>query len=297
MCSPISDPKILHTLLVECGGLYTTMEIILTKDDDLCNEAASGLTALSKELKISVPDFDADRIDLTVRFDEQRQHITDEDVSNHKVVTFIAGKTDENAVSENVLFNEDVLIAFSDVFSSMLKSDFRESKNKEIRLQRQTVSGIRYFLDAIQQRTAGEPLHIADSKYIGAVLETYDMCQVYMLADLERDIYNLVLCMLNDQTVLRVFEFAMANHKPELSELAINYYLSADVAGPLKVAMYRAADNSDYFKEWNQMMLDLVVYTCQHLMIHGGSLAGIDQNHGHMASAFVGDLSCMTKNP
>lgn len=243
------------------------MEIILTKDDDLCNEAASGLTALSKELKITVPDFDADRIDLTVYFNENRQHITDEDVVNHKAVTFIAGKTDENSVSENVLFNEDVLIGFSDVFSSMLRSDFRESKNKEIRLQRQTVSGIRYFLDAMQQRTAGEPLHIADNKYMGAVLETYDMCQVYMLAELERDIYNLILRMLNHETVLRVFEFAMVNHKQELSELAINYYLSADVAGQTKVAIYRAADNSDYFKEWNQMMLDSVVYTCQNLII------------------------------
>lgn len=281
----------MHTLLVECGGLYTTMEIILTKDDDLCNEACNGLTALSKELKITVPDFDADRINLTVRFNEHRQHVTAEDVANQKVVTFIAGKTDENAVSESVLFNEDVLTGFSDVFSSMLRSDFRESKNKEIHLQRQTVSGIRYFLDAIQQRTAGEPLHIADNKYMGAVLETYDMCQVYMLAELERDIYNLVLRMLTDETVLRVFEFAMANHKQELSELAINYYLSADVAGPLKVAMYRAADNSDYFKEWNQMMLDSVVYTCQNLIIHGGSVGVTDQNHGHVTGAFVADQS------
>lgn len=264
------------------------MEIILTKDDDLCNEAASGLTALSKQLKITVPDFDADRIDLNVRFSEQRQHITDEDIANQKVVTFIAGKTNEDAGSqENVLFNEDILIGYSDVFSSMLKSDFRESKNKEIHLQRQTVSGIRYFLDAIQQRTAGEPLHIADSKYMGAVLETYDMCQVYMLAELERDIYNLVLRMLNDETVLRVFEFAMVNHKQELSELAINYYLSADVAGPSKVAMYRAADNSDYFKEWNQMMLDSVVYTCQNLIIHGGNVGGIDQIHGHNSSEIL----------
>lgn len=40
----IRDKKVLHTLLIKHGGLYTMIELILTKDEQLTNEAATGLT-------------------------------------------------------------------------------------------------------------------------------------------------------------------------------------------------------------------------------------------------------------
>lgn len=249
------------------------MEIILTKDDELCAEAATGMTSLAKVLKISVPTNDSGCISTTGgRFDPNRKHINAADIANERVVTFIAGgggkKTDgKEDTATAVQFNEQILIDASEVFSSMLKSNFRESKDKTIHLPKQSLEGIKYFLDALRQRSLGDGLLLADAQYMNAVLETYDMCQMYMLPELERDIYNLILCMLSDETVLRLFEFAMANHKQELSDVAINYYLCANIAGDRKVAMYRAADNSDYFKEWNQIMLDTVVYTCQNLIV------------------------------
>lgn len=40
----IRDKKVLHTLLIKHGGLYTMIELILLKDEQLTNEAATGLT-------------------------------------------------------------------------------------------------------------------------------------------------------------------------------------------------------------------------------------------------------------
>lgn len=40
----IRDKKVLHTLLIKHGGLYTMIELILTKNEQLTNEAATGLT-------------------------------------------------------------------------------------------------------------------------------------------------------------------------------------------------------------------------------------------------------------
>lgn len=45
----IRDKKVLHTLLIKHGGLYTMTELILTKDEQLTNEAATGLTGNNKK--------------------------------------------------------------------------------------------------------------------------------------------------------------------------------------------------------------------------------------------------------
>lgn len=268
------------------------MEIILTKNDELSNEAASGLTALSNQLKISVPICDTPNINTKQKFDESQIYVSQTNIDNGQIVTFIAGKTNlsttcdnvtnnikmnenevsadnsgENKTTNRVQFNEDVLIEFSDVFSKMLNSDFKESKNKEVVLQRQTLAGIKYFLHSIKQKWSGASLHIPENQLIDAVLETYDMCQIYMLPELEKDVMNVILYMVNAETALRIFEFSMAEHKQELSEIAINYYICANIPGPNKVEMYKAADNSEYCNEWNQMMLDTIVYTCQNLII------------------------------
>lgn len=47
----IRDKKHLHDLLIKHGGLYTMVELILTKNERLSNEAAIGLTALARTLE------------------------------------------------------------------------------------------------------------------------------------------------------------------------------------------------------------------------------------------------------
>lgn len=237
------------------------MEIILSKDESLCDEAASGLTALSTKLNIVVAQYDPAKINKTLTYDNGADYAD----ASLPFVTFYAG---ENKTAANsVRFTESLLIGFSDVFDSMLNSDFKESKDREILLKNQTINGVRYFLDAIKQITTKQLLHVPEAGYIGAVLEAYDMCQIYMLKELEKEIFNLIIYMLCERTVLEIFEFSIINHKQELSEIAINYYLSANLLGDHKVRMYKLADDSNYFKEWNQMMLDTIVYTCQNMIV------------------------------
>lgn len=264
----IGQPKFLHTLLVEHGGLYTVMECILANNDEMSADAATGLTALSRQLKITVPEFDVQRIDNRGGgFCSTEKYTTDEDEQQDRVIVFIAGEeADSSSNKDTVSFNRETLIGFSEVFASMLNNDFRESKDKQIRLKKQTLLGIRFFLDSVHQVSSSKSIRRPSGRHIGAVLETYDMAQIYMLPDLEKDVYNLVISLLAPETVLAVFEFAMSHHKPELSEIAINYYLSCGVAGSRKVEMCRAADDGEFSKEWNQMMLDAVVYTCQNMI-------------------------------
>lgn len=266
----IGQPKFLHTLLVEHGGLYTVIECILANNDELSADAATGLTALSRQLQITVPAHDEHRIDGRAGgFSAHERYTTAEDEQQDRVIVFIAGEdgeTMDDGASNTVAFNRETLVRFSDVFASMLTNDFRESKDKQVRLKKQTLMGIRYFLDSVHQITAAKCLRRPAARHIGAVLETYDMAQIYMLPDLEKDVFNLVVSLLAPSTALAVFEFSMSHHKPELSEIAINYYLSCGVSGDRKVAMCRAADDGEFSKEWNQMMLDAVVYTCQNLI-------------------------------
>lgn len=239
------------------------MEIILSKDETLCNEAASGITALSKKLNITVAKYDETKIDKNHKYDAAIIYIKDNE--QLPFVTFFAGKI--KSLENSIKFSETLLIECSDVFDSMLKNNFKESKDREIYLKNQTINGVRYFLDAIQQMAKKQLLHVPDSALIDDVLEAYDMCQIYMMKNLEKEIFNLIVYMLNEETALKIFEFSIVNHKQELREISINFYLSANVCGETKVKMFNAADDSNYFKEWNQMMLDTIVYTCQYFIV------------------------------
>lgn len=290
----ISQPKYLHTLLVEHGGLYTVLECILCKStgctggdgDDadmpttnghgtdgrragLAAEAATGLTALAQVLDITVPAGDQQQIERTPGFSMSTAYVEpgeDDDAAaadDDTIIWFVAGDAEPTDAGERVAFDRGTLVAYSDVFASMLQNDFRESHEKQIRLRRQTIAGIRYFLDAVQQLAAGRCVRLPSAAHIDAVLETYDMAQVYMLPALEGAVFNMVLHLLAPSTALRVFEFAMRQHKAQLADIAVAYYLGCRVGGERKVRMYREADDSEFYKEWSQLMLDTVVYTCQ----------------------------------
>ena len=251
-------------LLVTYGALYTTMDIILTKGDELSCEASLGLTSLCKVLDICAQKYEATKLDKNVKFNSSKRYTEEAD----SIVTFIAGPEDQVTDENCVEFKEELLINFSDVFNSMLRSDFKESKDRKIHLKNQTKMGVKYFLDSIyQQQAEQQTLCVPDVAYIGAVLETYDMCQIYMMPDLESDVFNMILYLLDERTVLKIFEFSISNHKEKLTDIAINYYLSANISGEKKVKMYRDADDSEYFKEWNQMMLDTVVDTIHRLIV------------------------------
>lgn len=275
----IRDKKVLHTLLIKHGGLYTIIELILTKNEKLTNEAATGLTALARTLDIVTPKCETNRIsklETIVGGDAfSNAHNLNED---EDLVTFISGEqTDETNDTNTTKFSEIILTENSDVFNRMFNSDFQESKNKQVFLKNQSIGGIRYFLDCIKQHALGKalrsPVHrnttdSDDAIYtttitLKAALEAYDMCQIYLLPDLEKDILNMIIYLLSADNILELFIFSMQNHKQELTEMAINFFLTSNLAADEKVKVFRAADDCEYFKEWNDLILDTIAYTCQ----------------------------------
>lgn len=284
----IKDPKILNTLLLKHGGLYTIIELIVNKSEDLSNEAALGLTALSRQLKIKIPKYDSarlceDNVVLTIECDSANNAWNIEE----DCVTFVSGSTDAEADTDSrpkIRFSEETLTKVSDVFNRMFNSDFKESKNKEVVMKNQSIEGIKYFLDCVEQYSKNKPLRrpvqhttqsLSDAKasdgvqtnvVIMAALEAYDICHVYLLPELEKDIYNMIIYLLDADNILDIFKFSMKHHKQELTELSINYFLTSNLAGNVKVRIFRNADDSDYYKEWNELILDTIVFTCQNLI-------------------------------
>lgn len=279
----IRDKKILHTLLIKHGGLYTMIELILTKDECLSNEAAVGLTALARTLEIVQPKFDMSRISkLETIVGGDCYADVDNWVDNENLVTFVSG--DSNVIpndSNMIRFSERILTQNSDVFNRMFNSDFQESKNKQVFLKKQSVEGIRYFLNCIKQHSMEKPLRspviknttdamettddtaITTQITLKAALEAYDMCQIYLLPELEADILNMIVYLLSADNILDLFIFSMQNHKQQLTEMSINYFLTSNLAPADKVKVFRAADDCEFFKEWNDLILDTIAYTCQ----------------------------------
>lgn len=272
----IRDKKVLHTLLIKHGGLYTMIELILTKDEKLTNEAATGLTALARTLEIAMPKYEIGQISkLETIVGGDCFHDTENWDNDDNLVAFISGdQNDDSNELNTVRFSERILTENSDVFNRMFNSDFQESKNKQVFLKNQSIEGIRYFLNCIKQHSIGKTLRSPVIKNttdiestttitLKAALESYDMCQIYLLPDLEKDIHNMIVYLLSPANILELFIFSMQNHKQELTEMAINYFLTSKWAAEEKVKVFRAADDSEYFKEWNDLILDTIAYTCQ----------------------------------
>lgn len=275
----IRDKRVLHTLLIKHGGLNTIIDLILTKNEKLTNEAATGLTALARTLDIATSKCESNQIsklETVVGGDGYSDtHSWD---SDDDLVSFVSGEqTDESNETNTVKFSEVILTENSDVFNRMFNSDFQESKNKQVFLKNQSICGIRYFLDCIKQHALGKalrsPVHRNTAENDEAIytttitikpaLEAYDMCQIYLLPDLEKDILNMIIYLLGAENILELFIFSMQHHKQELTEMAISFFLTSNLAAEEKVEVFRAAVDCEYFKEWMDLILDTVAYTCQ----------------------------------
>lgn len=276
----IRDKKNLHDLLIKHGGLYTMVELILTNNEKLSKEAAIGLTALARTLDIQTLKSKSNRTPkFEIIIDSEDSNIWDDD---EDLVLFVSG---ENVVESNernsVKFSERILTENSDVFNRMFNSNFQESKNKQVSIRDQSIAGIRYFLDSIKQYSRGKSLRKpvqtisssdndcdtivkSDTKhYLKAALEAYDMCQIYLMPELEKEIHDMIIYLLDADNIVELFVFSVRKHKQELIDMSINFYLASNFSGEQKVNVFRAAVDSDYCKEWNDLILDTIAYICQ----------------------------------
>lgn len=240
---------------------------------------------MARTLEIAQPKFDSSRISkLETIVGGDRYADADDWMEDENLVTFVSGDpVDEPNESNMIRFSERILTQNSDVFNRMFNSDFQESKNKQVFLKKQSIEGIRYFLNCIKQQSmemtlrapviknttnntseTATPKDTATTKItLKAALEAYDMSQIYLLPELEADILNMIAYLLSADNIVDLFIFSMQNHKQELTEMSINYFLTSNLPSADKVKVFRAADDCEFFKEWNDLILDTIAYTCQ----------------------------------
>lgn len=255
----------MHPLLTENGSLYILLNSILNKDDEYRFEAADGLTSLSQALGISLPSCDLTQFNTNCEFEESNDFpVCNEDDETENVMRFILHR---GCSKIPIKFNKKLLTENSEVFNSMLNSDFRECNEKEIQLKNTSVHGIKYFLNLINLESQKQKPNIPPLYHFDSILEAYELSRMYILEDLAKKLFSLVIYRISDETSLKIFEWALKNFNPELSEIAINYYLCSDLPGKQKVELFRKADYSEYSKEWNQMIIDAILVKCQNVVL------------------------------
>lgn len=254
----IRSPKTLHFLLVECSALYTVMNTIFEKNSPLCSAAASGFTALSAALSIGITE-DAETKQY-IHYVEAAAPPADDECDK---VTLVAGES-----GERVQCSEKILTDSSEVFQRMFNSDFRESNEKLVHFQKSSIAGLKYFLHAITNNSSGIQLEAPPPDKINIVLEAYELCTSYLLEpSLQESVFDVIKFLLNSETVIQIFEFAVKFMKHDIVTMSIDYCLSANIPGATKVDIFRTADDSKYCTEWNDMMLSAIVLKCEDAMI------------------------------
>ncbi|XP_055904774.1 uncharacterized protein LOC129940453 [Eupeodes corollae] len=253
----IKNHRILYHLLTECSVLFTLINMILTEDSEFTTEAVEALTAMSQStLEIAIPHSDKELFDYDQIFDDQNPTAESYDCD----MKFIVHHNDEEF---SVSFNKKLLTDVSEVFNCMLNSDFREGNEGEIHLKAYSASGLRYFLNLIELRSQNKPPNISPVEKYKSVIEAFELSRVYIIPELEKVIFNVMVFLLDETNCQSVFEWSMKNYHVELTEIAINYYLCSNIDAHNKIKLFRKAGFSMYSKEWNQMITDVVLVRCK----------------------------------
>lgn len=231
-------------------------------------EAADAITSLANTLRIILPTYDLKQFNCRKEFEEDLDMLPCQENADtmkfvlHRGCSRIPIKFDKKLLTEN-----------SDVFNSMLNSDFKESKNKEIHLKGYSVHGIKYFLHLIKLESEKKCAVIPPVYHFDSILEAYELSRMYILENLEKNLFQLIVRRLDEKSILKVFEWSLKNYNPELTGIAINFYLScSDISTAEKAELFREADLSTYSKEWNQMIVDAVLVRCENIQNVGAEV-------------------------
>ncbi|XP_053947111.1 uncharacterized protein LOC128855902 [Anastrepha ludens] len=272
----IKSQRLLYQFLNDGNALSLLLQIILSgKRDEFTAEAVDALTAMSKyTLGISVP-----RINEAMRASERYEEFVDDKTSplheNCDMRFVVHTKHSKSNAGEDALisatgdveqiveFNKDLLCNTSEVFNTMLNSDFRERNEGEIHLRTCSVSGLRYFLNLIVRRSQKLRYNIPNAHNYHAILEAFEMARVYIINEMELFLQQMLIGLLDDTNCLNVLEWALRNYHAELTETVINYYLCSTLTTDAKVKLFHTADYSEYSTEWFQMIIDAIFTRCR----------------------------------
>lgn len=266
----VRDPKFLYSLLFEHNALKIVMEQIMDDAKGARNEEAClGITALARNLKLFLDDTVGDDKETAAAAEEEltrpngRLELKDFPMhtESDSKITFVLSD------GERIVFNEEILTSYSEVFNSMFSRDFQESKFKEVVINDVSAGGLKYFLQLVQhfQRNP-EPrnfVHIPKTEKITWALEAYELSIMYMLCDIEKNVLRHIKNLVDDSSVQDMLEWSMKNNNADMLEMSIYYFLNSDLPGARKLKMFRRANESVYSKEWNNWIVDTIKTRCR----------------------------------
>ncbi|XP_075148673.1 BTB/POZ domain-containing protein Rnb [Haematobia irritans] len=277
----IRSKPLLYQFLNDGNALTLLLGIILSsRQDEFTAEAVDSLTCMSRfTLGISVPQLDGDKREEYDEFVEDEKSLLENCDMRFIVHAPVKGKEskgdgicsnpdrvpddDDDSNTTNVEFNKEILCSTSEVFNTMLNSDFREGKEGEIHLQNYSVSGLRYFLNLIIRQSKNLKYNIPPANKYYAILEAFEMARIYIIPEMEQFVLQLLIDLLDETNCLHVLEWSMKNYHVELTEMAINYYLCSSLSTEAKVNLFRTADYSTYSTEWFQMIMEAILARCR----------------------------------
>lgn len=253
----IKSEPLLIKFLNDCCTLTTILSCILDSEkNDYSEEAADALTAMSvNTLLISTPKVVEDINSYGI----YRENENELNESHENSMRFVLQEPKNKTI---VPFSKDLLCKSSVVFNSMLNSDFKEGKKGEIHLNNFTESGIRYFINLIVRLSNNDKPSIPTAVNFGLLLEAFDMARTYIIPKMEELTFQIIIKMLDTTNCQTIFEWSIKNCHPELTEIAIKYYLCSDISAMAKIELFKKAYRSKYSSEWRQTLCDAIVYQC-----------------------------------
>lgn len=266
----IKNKQLLYGFLNDGNALSILLNIILSKKhDEYTIQAIDALTCMIRySLGIQTPSIESEN-----SINSYDKYIDDETKPLHSTcdIRFIVYSTSSqnthcevrNNSPVSVEFNKKLLCSISEVFNTMLNSDFREGNEGEIHLKQYSVKGLRYFLNLIVRHSLKQKVNMPPNDQPHILLEAFEMSRVYIIPDLEKCILDLLILQLNEFNCLSIFEWSMKNYHQELSEIVMNYYLCCTLNSKAKVALFHTANYSTYSTEWFEMILHIVFSKCR----------------------------------
>ncbi|XP_053680510.1 uncharacterized protein LOC128731414 [Anopheles nili] len=281
----VRDTRLLHKLLFDMKVLEMVMDYILDDgisvgapggDTEHLNQlqqrlsgiACSAITRLAQNVGIVGEEEDTGTPSEKLEekeFDNTLTICDESAVSADEKVTFRVRST-PTGPQETVLVSKALLMEGSEVFRRMFEGDhFIESKNNEVHLQEPiTADGLRYFFYLIRLQTLNKLTGMAPPpKVIEASLDALSLAQKYLLPTVEKPVLNIIKTLLNDDCVLNVFEWSLANYNQELLIASTYYFLYSDISGAAKRKLYRAANRSRYRDDWRRLLTETILFRVQ----------------------------------
>lgn len=252
----ISCPDILNDLLFRYKALDIVMDEIFNQGD-LASEACDGLTVMSKNLNIRIP---VDDESLHRIVPEDYEEDNDSLRSDCDQIKFIL-KNGETS------FDKEALKQSSEVFSSMLSGSFRESNMNEINFPDYTIEGMKYFFKMVQLDREGKMKPIAPKiNDMNVVLQAYELSILYIITNIQKPLLNVIKIVLDEQSVLKIFDWSLQHINHDLLISAICYFLCGDIDGSSKLKLFLEANQSQFKDEWRKLIIDTILMKCQPLL-------------------------------